>query len=198
MWLINMVRYCESAVLNRFVTSADPRTNRVHPFLVGVSDTHGTSTTMYKYKSNNPGSFTFSESVGGNKPELEGGTLPLVTLDALALDQGWLEESNENTRIALLKIDVEGLELNVMRGAEKLLKSKLVKNIFMELKWTGKPMEEMCSIFIESGYQLYKVGDSKGPTELVETVYDNAETLANDVRAKKWGSHENAWFRVVD
>lgn len=140
----NAVRFCESLLLNGWAPSSNPAHNRVHPFLRGVGDVHGVQRPMYKVDPKNPGSFSFSEEAAaagaalyGPAEVLEGEPLRLVTLDALAEDQGWLADDDDNAGgapIAILKIDVEGLELSVLRGARKLLKSKKVRNVFLELK----------------------------------------------------------------
>jgi FkbM family methyltransferase len=52
--------------------------------------------------------------------------VPVVTLDSFLMGKGWPD-------IDLMKIDVEGFEPNVLRGAEGALKRRSVKAIFIEL-----------------------------------------------------------------
>ena len=77
---------------------------------------------MYKVDATNPGSFSFEEKHAAEGLNVVEGELQLVTLDALAQSQHWLEDK-DSAIIAILKIDVEGLELKVLTGAQKLLSS---------------------------------------------------------------------------
>ena len=56
----------------------------------------------------------------------------MITLDDLYRDL-------ELTRVDLLKIDVEGAELDVLKGAEECL--KVIKNIAMELHYENEGLE---------------------------------------------------------
>ena len=59
--VVNMVRLCESSVLNGWTLSSNPSYNQVHPYLKGVTDKHGSQEVMYKIDPKNPGSFSFSK-----------------------------------------------------------------------------------------------------------------------------------------
>lgn len=185
--VINMVRFCESQKLN------DWSGTRIHSYLKGIGNKHGEQLKMYKVDANNPGSFTFSQEA--KFEEVEGGVLPLVTLDALAKDQGWLEDDSD-IEIALMKIDVERVEHLALQGAQQLLKSNIIQNILMELKSDTPPsdLEAIATSLISSGYELYKVGSWSGPDKEVETTYTDPKVLAGDISSKKFGS--NAWFRI--
>ena len=198
--VVNMVRLCESSVLNGWTASPNPSHNRVHPYLKGVGDEHGSREVMYKVDPKNPGSFSFSKETAENyasqfgKADALGDRLQLVTLDALARDQNWLVDDNATTTIAILKIDVEGLELKVLMGAQKLLKSHKVEYIFLEWKKDQvNNWEAMSTILLRSGYVLYKFGALFGPREFVTTKYANGKELAMDIAAivKKRGDWEN-------
>ena len=169
--VVNMIRLCESSVLNGWTLSSDPMRNIVHPYLKDACDTHGSQEVMYKVDPSNPGSFSFSKenadshaSRFGEVDTLEDGDkLQLITLDALALDQRWLDDDN-NTTIAILKIDVEGLEMKVLLGARKLLMSRKVQDIFLEWKRSQvHRWEEMSEILLQSGYVIYKYWGGVGP-----------------------------------
>jgi len=206
--VVNMVRLCESSVLNGWTLSPSPSHNQVHPYLKGVSDKHGSREVMYKVDPKNPGSFSFSKETAENyasqfgKADALDDKLQLVTLDALARDQNWLGDDNATT-IAILKIDVEGLELKVLSGAQKLLKSHKVEYIFLEWKKDQvKNWEDMSTILLRSGYVLHKFGEHFGPREFVTTNYANGKELAMDIAAivKKRGGWENTnvLFRLAE
>lgn len=196
--IINMVRFCESQILNGWVSPTNERSNRIHSYLKGVSNTHGTMQPMFQVSSSNPGSFTFSNhstKLHNITPKTidDGRLLPLITLDALALDQGWLssseesktkEEGNQNKTtstsrrttsphpppsIGFLKIDVEGLELSVLQGATRLLNAKIVENIAMEFKVAmgRRTLIEIVKILFDSGYEAYETGGWQGPSDTI-------------------------------
>ena len=119
------MRYCESVVLNGWdVQQQRDGSTYVVPYLKGVSDVHGIQQTFYAVNGLNPGSYSFSQNAVDNwnrnyeTNATEIGSLSLISLDTLAEEQGWLETKPS---IGFLKIDVEGLEAAVIRGATKLL-----------------------------------------------------------------------------
>jgi hypothetical protein len=64
----------------------------------------------------------------------------LVTLDTLATKRGWIskdattEENRDSTiSIALLRLHAPGQEVQALKGAAKLLRSGLVRNVFVEV-----------------------------------------------------------------
>ena len=194
--VVNMVRLCESAVLNGWSSSSNPVYNQLHPFMKGVSNNHGEALKMHKPDPRNPGSFTFAEK-GANEEEVAGGLLKLVTLDALARSQNWLDE-DDNSRIAILKIDVEGLELKVYAGAKELLKSRKVKNIFMEWGVETNELEEWKGVFsslIDLGYELFKIGTWAGPDNIVEDKFENGNELVGFLSTSGAG---NILLRLVE
>ena len=201
--VVNMVRLCESSVLNEWSSSPNPEENRVHPFLKGVGNVHGLQEELFAIDPGNPGSFSFSKEAAGkaNAKRAEIGKLQLVTLDALAEDQNWLvdEEDSTATRIAILKIDVEGLELSVLKGAKQLLRSNKVRYIFMEWKKNLKSQnwEEMCSILLDSGYELFKTGAWLGPSDVVTAKFPNGIELADYVRSASEAADTNVLFRLA-
>ena len=217
--VVNMIRLCESSVLNGWSLSSNAGEDQVHPYLKGVNDIHGEELVMYKVDPSNPGSFSFSKEHSDKNSYLEEGAhlleekLQLVTLDALAQDQHWLDEDDDAT-IAILKIDVEGLELKVLSGAQKLLNSHKVQYIFLEWKITEvHRWEGMATILLNAGYVLYKFGAWLGPGQFVtnnpqyftkemETSMrsngtDLAKHLASVVTKAKW-ENANVLFRLAD
>lgn len=57
--------------------------------------------------------------------------------------------------INVLKIDVEGHELSVFKGAEKALEKKLINNIIFEDHNTYP--SEVCKFLLEKGYQIFRI-----------------------------------------
>ena len=218
--VVNMIRLCESTVLNGWSLSSNAGENQVHPYLKGVNDIHGEELVMYKVDPSNPGSFSFSKEHSDKSSYLKEGahlledTLQMVTLDALARDQHWLDEDDNDATIAILKIDVEGLELKVLSGARELLISHKVQYIFLEWKITEvHRWEGMATILLNAGYVLYKFGAWLGPGQFVtnnpqyftkemETSMrsngtDLAKHLASVVTKAKW-ENANVLFRLAD
>ncbi len=202
--IVNNVRFCESQMLNGWVDEdGEPR---VLQFMKGVGDEHAIERTFYSggntgdKAEGNPGRFTF------NKPNFnalqkglrkEVGSLKLITLDALAEDQGWLtNDASQAPTIAFMKVDVEGFEPNVFKGAKKLLNSGLVKNIELELKFgRGEDnVREITKLLHEAGYELHMHGKYKGPAKKLKKPYDSWEQLADDIMAKNLD--ENCWFKL--
>ena len=203
--VVNMVRLCESVVLNAWSSSSNSVYNQLHPFMKGVSNNHGEELQMYKVHARNPGSFTFSEMAAGND-EVPGGLLQLVSLDALAQSQNWLvtdDDGDNDTRIAILKIDVEGLELKVFEGAKELLKSGTVKNIFIEWKKgekkeESKEWEDIFSLLLEAGYELYKIGSIPGPKDIVTVKFESGKELMVYLTSTMPIQNANLWIRLAE
>jgi hypothetical protein len=122
----------------------------------------------------------------------------LISLDALAMDQRWLDDDDHRT-IAILKIDVEGLELEVLSGARKLLMSHKVQYIFLE--WKNSQVhnwEKMSTILLQSGYVMYKFGGGQGPDKLVTIEYANGAELAKGIAAISKVENTNVLFRLAE
>ena len=76
-------------------------------------------------------------------------------------------------RIDFLKIDVEGMEAQVLQGAKKMLKAQKVSGILIEicpnnLKVTGNSVELLHSTILESGYLPYKLSPHGLPNQLLD------------------------------
>ena len=93
---------------------------RIFPLGVGEKYANASFDTS---SNKNPGQGKVTEkSSSGKHP-----TIRVAPLDELAIKLGWYKQE-----VAILKIDVEGFEIQVVRGAKAFLASKLVKNIFLE------------------------------------------------------------------
>ena len=57
-------------------------------------------------------------------------------------------------RLGFIKIDVEGSELNVLRGAEETIRAhKPVLLIEIDERWSGMPVEESLGFVCDLGYE---------------------------------------------
>lgn len=74
---------------------------------------------------------------------------PVITLDEYISEQ-------KIEKIDLMKIDVEGFEMNVLRGGEKSFTDKKIKKVLLELdghqKRYGEEYESFSEFFISKGY----------------------------------------------
>ncbi|CAF0712218.1 unnamed protein product [Adineta steineri] len=115
-----------SAALNNFSTS------RVHILEKAVSNLPTNS------------KLTFSQK-GGQTKASEGN----LTVSAIRLDDvGW----PSNSTILLLKIDVEGFELNVLRSAEKLFSENRIHHLIFEYTawWTDRGAQKDLIPYVEN------------------------------------------------
>lgn len=202
--LQNSVRFCESLSLNRWLHD-DRSQDHVLPIAKGVGTLEEVNT-MYATSSilNNPGSFTFQKEKAyffnhidehNNTVKVPSviGEMQMTTLDLFAKRHGWFDSK---PCIALFKLDVEYFELEVLQGAEKLLKSNVIETIAMELKeeYPKVRKSNIIELLYSSGYEIYKHGRWMGPKIDIETVYENWQDLVEDIQNNKYG--ENVMFRL--
>lgn len=88
----------------------------------------------------------------------KGKVLSTFEVDAITLDTFWEKEINEP--IGLLKIDVEGFEPDVLRGAEKLLADKTIEAVLFEFsprihKLRKIDTFEPVTLLQKQGYQVF-------------------------------------------
>jgi FkbM family methyltransferase len=74
-------------------------------------------------------------------------------------------EDNHIDDIDFLKIDVEGMETQVLRGGDKMLKEKKIKSILIEicppnLNATGNSIENLYESIINVGYTPYRLSSN--------------------------------------
>jgi FkbM family methyltransferase len=89
--------------------------------------------------------------------------LPTIPVPAITLDQ-FIGEQQLN-RIDLLKIDVEGFEPNVLRGAAQTIQKRIIKRIYLEvcpgnLKTVGSSVEELWNVCTHLGLSFYRLTNS--------------------------------------
>jgi FkbM family methyltransferase len=99
-------------------------------------------------------------------------TFPLVSLDRMSYELEW---TAENQTISILKVDVEGFELEVFQGAQQFLKSKTVQNVFFEgnirTELERGKFKRIAKLLLNCGYAAYKIGGFRGANEFVRTIW---------------------------
>lgn len=173
----NYLRMCESICVNKWIdgtcnelgdlTIRGSRQNgRVRIFPVGVGSAESSALFEAGLDSrNNPGAGAIVESKSVPKIALKKYLeITIMPLDEMARNLGWYDET-----IDIMKIDVEGYEIHVIRGAKALLKSNRIKNIFMEGDVSGpakqKKFRELVKTFADAGYEVFKIGGYSGPSD---------------------------------
>lgn len=94
----------------------------------------------------------YSPSMFQSDPSFSKIKVPIDTLDDFATE-------NNVTKIDLIKIDVEGNELEVIRGMTRLLKERRVRNIICEfnsgwLKRSGASPSKLLNTILEAGFVI--------------------------------------------
>lgn len=138
----------------------------------------------------NPGAYSFHDNHAG-KPVVD--EIDITTLDSFAERHGWFVDK---PTIALFKLDVEGYEIPVFEGAKRLLKSKLIEKIAMEIqrRRTNEEKTLVIKTLYEAGYEFYLHGHWMGPNNKVEKAYQGWEEVAQDFLNSTYGA--NVMFRL--
>ena len=109
--------------------------------------------------------------------------------------------SNRIERIDALKVDVEGAELLVFRGAEKTIRSFLIPVIFFEAcehhaRALGNSTIEVKSYLRQLGYDIFRLNAESGLERTEDVEEDFANLIAIHTRAKDRLSKVNSWQRA--
>jgi FkbM family methyltransferase len=210
---VNQLRLCESLLMNNWLsTSSSARAPSVQVYPYGVGDEHGIELKLKQTSAHNPGAATFtnvSRTIRKDKTHTRDQVLQLVSLDEMAIQNGWISrETGERLpnakTIAFMKVDVEGFEVNVFKGAQRLLKSGLVQNV--EIEWNGgyhvgvdnpdytnDPIHWLTK---DGMFELYRRGSYRGPSPNTPVPQTNDQLIPELTKAY---SHKagNLWFRYV-
>ena len=124
--------------------------DNVSPFNLAVSDYNGKAAFFNRE----------SHGVHSLGDHNKGRVLSRSEVDVTTLDDFWRQEIHE--QIGLLKVDVEGFETEVLRGASHLLKNKLIDSIIFEFsprihKLRGLALDAPLEILLHNGYSLFTV-----------------------------------------
>lgn len=142
----------------------------------------------------NPGASHFVSSSAKAAGMVE---IPVTTLDDFARDRGYFET---RPNIAILKIDVERHEAQVLQGAKEFLNSGMLQNIFIELGAEGKRSDQIAALTIltDAGYQLAGQGNFRGPKD--PSLWPNdaklAENIMNHLESKGNTAYLNLWWSL--
>ena len=95
--------------------------------------------------------------------------VPVTSLDDFA-------EKNNIDAIEVLKIDVEGSDIDVLRGAEKLLQNGRIKVLVVEIPLLSEKRAEMQVLLSNHGYPMaYIVRNSAMLAPATETTYSESK-----------------------
>ncbi len=108
-------------------------------------------------------------SLANIRPDKTVGTVEVPTV---TIDQFCMENNIEN--ISILKIDVEGFELEVLQGAESLLKNNSIELILFEYspdfyKQRDINSREILEYLQNMGYELYEVSGNPVDIDAIES-----------------------------
>lgn len=117
---------------------------QVHLHAIALSDTNGNADFYIGEKSG------WHSLVGGQT------TKSTIQVETQKLDD-FLERQGNSTPIDMIKIDVEGADLKVLRGAEKTLASATKMTILMDIHpKQGVDSLEVCAFLTRMGFDLFE------------------------------------------
>ncbi len=111
--------------INKVITENNVRNYSVKVNALGLSDKPGTMTLYSDQQGSDLGSLINLKIAVRDFKETASETVQIITLDQ------YVQENKIDT-IDLLKMDVEGSEFNILKGATEVLKSRKVKNMQIE------------------------------------------------------------------
>lgn len=140
-------------------------------------------------------------------------SVDVTTLDAFAAARGWLDDDDDEhgtkssvtpkPHIAILKIDVERHEEQVLLGARRLLISKLVRHVFTEVgteEIHNQKEQAGLQVLIDAGYRLCRIGGYRGPANAVPFDTSDPTTLISllytHMANKKKSPYANLWWQA--
>jgi FkbM family methyltransferase len=147
--------------------SRRPGTGRVTVYPCALGDLDGNAELIETgYFSLNQGTAKIA-TTETTADKIESHSVPVETLNGLF----------PNEEFALLKIDVEGFELNVLRGADNLLSSRRVRHVIYEDHTLGQ--SGLAKILSGSGYTVFSIGHGTRGLRLLKGSEGKAEIDAS-------------------
>jgi len=206
-------RICTSLKYNHWWDASSSNSggsSGVTTFAYGLGDKEGS---LDLNLGSNPGGSSFIKShvKGGINRTIH---VPVTTLDLLANQMGWLQQNENNIDnnevIYLLKIDTEGYEAHIVRGATNIIKSGRVRNILVESapdKKTGsQQILDQFFFFWNAGFQIQRISNAEG--NLIRGGVKHAERINYQLKNKEFegdAEHEfmskkkcNIWWKHRD
>lgn len=166
--------------------SAHKNGEMIHAHNLALSSTSGNAViTLPQNFANNDGVATLQSGAEGKKIEIQ-----TTTLDSLKLVRN----------VRLLKMDVEGHEYDVLKGATESLKNNIFENILFE-DLDGYKKSKTARLLEENGYKVYKLAKHLDGISLQEPDYiqDNSFEPDNflatkDLDISKSINQKRDWF----
>jgi len=191
---INNIRLCESLQMNGWLHENHKR-DLVEIYQGGAGDKHGSELHLYEYAQKlNPGMATFKPESKRRAVKMVASNVSMMSLDGIAKERGWFDS---RPNIAFVKVDVEGFELNVLKGATEMIKAGLIRNVVFEFKpqngFDGDNIS-LLKTLIGSNYVLYKAGRYSGPRSDFKKKYETGEELYNILSEAR--HNQNLWWKL--
>lgn len=171
-------------------------------FQMGLSESSGRF--FLNWPVSNPGEASISSEPKTNNTRYRSIETPVATLDMIAKQEGWLDSLQ---KFYLMKVDVEGLEPKVFRGAKQFVESGIVLNVVMELRKPNHNQEVMHMLehLFESGYRLKMLADYNGfevpgALENIRKVSNSSQqyavAISMAVRSPSCQNYANLWWEL--
>lgn len=146
--------------------------NRIALNKLALSNVNGEQT-LHLNKSLDTSSLLVSSNIGGSSDALCQ-TVSTISIQTITLDQ-YCADRNIN-QIDILKMDTQGSELNILKGAERMLRENRIKLIFSEVYF--KPQYQQQPLFNELIAYLRPFGIEL--QDIYETIYNDKQLLWGD------------------
>jgi FkbM family methyltransferase len=130
-----------------------------------------TSRPFFAHTEGNTGASSFYREAGGVALDV-----PVTTLDAYA-------ECEDLPRVDVIKVDAEGAEMLVFRGARRLMSSETAPAVFFEMsdqlcERSGATVQQVKQLLLDHGYQVYRWRQHRFARVPVDESHTNEDLFA--------------------